>query len=596
MSPSPRSKRIASKPKGARPGGPRLDALFLHAWRRQLEEAAGMRIQKIFQPEASTIVLRGHPTPGGEPLTFRVRSDGYLAFSDPGLENPQEPTSFCMQLRKHLVGGFLRQAEQPTLDRVLVLSIERRSLEGDGGMYRLVFELLGTRPNLFLVAPNGRILGSTHRYSSDKDRFGKERQYNFPDSPGSAPEPKSLEDAELEEIFSSCKDAKELARSVSGVSRPLAEVLQSSKEPVSLLRSLLQPDTGIQGPFRSVKRGKRLVPLAGGPEQLDLEGWEIEEHRDLVSLTVSVFEEAASEDREERTLQECRKALHKVQERLTKQLARNLEARENCSRADEMRALGELLKVNLGQIKPGDKSIRLTDYSTGVPVEKVVSLDVRKKPLANMDHYFTRAKRLQAKLPMLERKSVHLKYEAGVVEKLMARLDEPGLSPQDFKEELRAAGILDSARNAQKPKAGKQKKEKKSGKEKRELRTFVSSDGLRILVGRNNKENDYLVKKAGKKGDAWLHAEGCPGAHVLVKLSGGQQRPPRQTLEEAAQLAAHFSHQRYEAKAKVMLSQIGIVKKAPGAAPGQVIVPKHETIVVPTDPEVIRRLSPVGSR
>jgi predicted ribosome quality control (RQC) complex YloA/Tae2 family protein len=404
--------------------------------------------------------------------------------------------------------------------------------------------------------------------------------------------------SELETLLKEVQEPVLLSRKIAGLTRPVAELALACQAPGDFLMGLLSPPVeDIPPSHQLLTGGARPLPLSGNLPKTWPESYSSNHFDTLDALTRASFLETAQEDRRERSRKECHRAIRSLVERLQRQLAKNRLGQEECARAPELRELGELLKVNLKKVPRGATSITLVDYQSGEPQERTLPLSPRKSAMANMDHFFSRAKRLTLKLPMLERKARHLEAELRQAEELAERLQLPDLDPLLFKEELRALAVLNPRPNksSRSGKSAKGKGKKKRKEKKRELRTFVSSDGLRILVGRSNEENDYLVRRAGKKGDSWLHAEGATGAHVLVKLSGRMQRPPARTLEEAAQLAAHFSHSRYETKARVMLSAIGVVKKAPGAAPGQVLVPKFETLVVRPDPGIIRRLSPLGS-
>ena len=85
-------------------------------------------------------------------------------------------------------------------------------------------------------------------------------------------------------------------------------------------------------------------------------------------------------------------------------------------------------------------------------------------------------------------------------------------------------------------------------------RSFVSSDGLTILVGRNNRQNDLLTLKQADRDDLWFHTRDIPGSHVIVRLeqkTGSIHDVPDKTLEEAAALAAYYSKARLSGKVPV---------------------------------------------
>jgi len=118
----------------------------------------------------------------------------------------------------------------------------------------------------------------------------------------------------------------------------------------------------------------------------------------------------------------------------------------------------------------------------------------------------------------------------------------------------------------------------KSG-EKKPFRRYLSSDGWRILVGRNRVENDRLLKEA-RPWDLWLHARGGSGAHVLVVKPGREAKVPERTLAEAAGLAAAHSSLSAEKVVDVMHIEAARVKKPKGAGPGQVLVSGEKNILI----------------
>lgn len=110
-------------------------------------------------------------------------------------------------------------------------------------------------------------------------------------------------------------------------------------------------------------------------------------------------------------------------------------------------------------------------------------------------------------------------------------------------------------------------------------RTFVSSDGVEILVGKKAKDNDVLTFKIAKSLDTWMHAADYPGSHVVIR-NQNRKDPPQQTLIEAAQLAAFYSQGRKQVKAAVHYTQKKFVNKPKGAAPGLVSLASFKTLLV----------------
>jgi len=110
-------------------------------------------------------------------------------------------------------------------------------------------------------------------------------------------------------------------------------------------------------------------------------------------------------------------------------------------------------------------------------------------------------------------------------------------------------------------------------------RRYRTSDGWSVLVGRCNAENDRLTAGAARE-DIFLHAQGCPGSHVILKTDGRSGGPPRKTLEEAARLAAYWSKARNSKTVPVNYTEVRHVNKPRGAAPGLVNIRNEKTLFV----------------
>lgn len=116
----------------------------------------------------------------------------------------------------------------------------------------------------------------------------------------------------------------------------------------------------------------------------------------------------------------------------------------------------------------------------------------------------------------------------------------------------------------------------------------MSSDGYRILVGRNNRQNDMLTLKTASKQDLWLHVQNITGSHVIVESFGGEV--PQETIEEAALIAAYNSSARGSSLVPVDYTLVKYVKKPAGAKPGMVIFTNNKTLYVTPDDDTVNSL------
>ena len=105
---------------------------------------------------------------------------------------------------------------------------------------------------------------------------------------------------------------------------------------------------------------------------------------------------------------------------------------------------------------------------------------------------------------------------------------------------------------------------------------FFAPDGTEILVGKNNSQNDRLTFKIAAPDDLWLHTKDITGSHVIVRSNSVSE----ETLQFAAEVAAHFSKAQSSSKVPVDYVQCRFVKKPSGAKPGFVIFTNQRTLYV----------------
>ena len=120
-------------------------------------------------------------------------------------------------------------------------------------------------------------------------------------------------------------------------------------------------------------------------------------------------------------------------------------------------------------------------------------------------------------------------------------------------------------------------------------RSYKSSSGLEIRVGKGAAANDALTFKASSPDDVWLHARDTAGAHVVLRWQK-EGAPPARALEEAAALAAWYSKSRGSALVPVDWTRRKYVRRARGGAPGAVIVQRARTVMVRPDAALEKRL------
>ena len=95
-----------------------------------------------------------------------------------------------------------------------------------------------------------------------------------------------------------------------------------------------------------------------------------------------------------------------------------------------------------------------------------------------------------------------------------------------------------------------------------------SPGGLRLQVGRNHRQNEWISLRQARRGDLWFHAQECPGSHVVLK--GSEASPREDDLGAAADLAAHFSRARGNSRVPVVMVAAETLQRIAGAGAGTV--------------------------
>ena len=147
-----------------------FDAFFLSAVMEEIQASTtDARVDKIHQPSRDTVILQLKCREGRQKLLFALNPTAprlHLTTSNP--ENPAEPPMFCMLLRKHLLGARLTGMQQIKMERCAMFRFDCIDEMGDHVEKTLVAELMGRTCNLYLLAPDGRIIDCLRRIGLDE--------------------------------------------------------------------------------------------------------------------------------------------------------------------------------------------------------------------------------------------------------------------------------------------------------------------------------------------------------------------------------------------------------------------------------------------
>jgi predicted ribosome quality control (RQC) complex YloA/Tae2 family protein len=270
--------------------------------------------------------------------------------------------------------------------------------------------------------------------------------------------------------------------------------------------------------------------------------------------------------------------INNEKEKNEKKILKLEETLKEAEQSDQLQRYGELLTANLYAAKKGMKEIEVVNYYDETGATVTIPLDPRRTPSENAQKYFSKYQKAKNAITVVVEQIDKARGEVEYFDSLLQQVQSA--SPKDIeeiREELVEGGYI-------------RERQKRSGKKahnaKPILDHYLASDGTEIIVGKNNKQNDYLTNKLAARDEIWLHTKDIPGSHVVIR----SKEPAEETIRQAAILAAYFSKARQSSSVPVDFTKVRYVKKPSGAKPGFVIYENQQTVYVTPDEEVVLTL------
>ena len=565
----------------------------------------GGRIERVLQPERDEIVLQMRTTLGGKRLLINAGSNNpRIGFTELQKENPQQPPMFCMLLRKHLSGAKLCAARQLGFERVCELEFETRDEMGFSCTRYLIAEVMGKYSNLIFTDGDRKIMavlktidfttsskrqvlpGMTYELppTQDKNDPTAETAEGFAQAYAGA-DPEQRTDRWILERYMgiSAAVAREMAyRATRHTDTPVkyctgAELWGAFDAIMSVIRNGAYTPTMVTDGTKPVEYA--FVPLTHYGADMPQRAYE-----SAGQLLDDFF---ASRDKESRIRQRASDVLSLLthgESRITKKLEAQRGELAECEQAETYKKYGDLIMGNLYCIEKGAERAELVDYEDwnedeGKYGSCIVELDKRMTPVANGQRYYKKYTKLRnAKVELtkqIELGENELAYLYTVFDALTRAETQADLD--EIREELYRFGYASRMKGYAAPKKNKNPV----------VMQFTTTNGYRVLCGKNNVQNEYITHKVADRNDWWFHVKGMPGSHVVMLCDG--EEPPAEDFTDAAEIAAYYSKAQGEHVA-VDYIQVRHVKKPPAAKPGLVIYHTNWTAYVTPDEEKIKKM------
>ncbi len=566
------------------------DGIFLTEVKKEIADVLdGTRIDKIFQPSRDEIVILFRASGVAKKLLLSVRpSSPRVCFTESTPENPPQPPMFCMLLRKHLSGARFLSVGDDGAERMVTFVLLATDEMGDRSEVRLAAEFIGKQTNLILIRQDGRIIDALRR--SDIESGGRmiqpgaiyekpERQSKLSVTENSA---HFLADAVINRDGSLCTALIDVLDGVSPlISREICTLAHidtaadvktiggSQKE--SLCRALDDLKNSITHPQPTAVLGADGVPFEFSYRSITQYGDSAvcKSFEDFSALLETVYAERDRRERLKALASDLVRLLKNLHARAAKKVAVREKELSRCKDGEKYRILGELLKTYGDQSLRGVPYVDVPNYYDPECKLQRVPLDTSLSVTQNAQKYFKEYKKSCNAAAVLGDLIAESRQELIYIESVMDELERAKTAEdlREIRDELAAAGYIRGG--------NMQNKRKNAGKNPIEM---TSPDGFKVLIGRNNRQNDELTLKIADKTDWWFHTKNIPGSHVIVRSDGNEL--PESTVMFAALIAAKNSKAANSSSVPVDYTKVKYVKKPAGAKPGMVIYKTNRTVFV----------------
>lgn len=578
-----------------------LDGIFLSKICDELNEnATGLRVDKIQQPSRDEVVLTLRGKSGVYKLLICVRADSpRIHFTSAAVQGPAVPPMFCMLLRKHLTSAKIVSVRQRELDRVVFIDFDASNEIGDRVKLSLCAEIMGKYSNLILINQDGRVIDSAKRVdltTSSVRQILPGIEYKLPPKQDKL----CLENSTAEEAservlsFKNKYLSSAVLEAVQGVSpiaaREIAYKTIGGDDFVATLNDsqaerLKTVFEDVKKSLHSVRKVYMVLDSQNKPKDmcfLPVEQYEgalgVKNFDSPSELLDEFFYERDRINRINHRGQELFKLLNTLLERTARKLNVQREELKKSLDKEKLRLNGELIMANVHKLHKGAAFYEVENYYDSMKPLRI-PCNPALTPTENANKYYKeyrKAKTAEIMLAkLIEQGEGELSYFETVLDSLSRADSDNELS--SIRLELSDGGYI---------------KSKNAGKS-RNLKPlppieYRSSDGYRILVGRNNVQNDKLSMKTASKNDVWLHTQSFPGSHVIIENQGGEVSD--RSIEEAAVIAVCHSKAADSSLVNVDYTRVKQLKKPVGAKPGKVIYHEYYTVTVNPDKELLKKL------
>ena len=547
-----------------------LDGRFTKFLAKELHfELNTGRIQKISQLGKTDFLFMIRANNDNKKLYCSLSTSlARVNLTDNNYKSDYTPGGFCMFLRKHLEGGIIKNISALNDDRIFEFVIENKNEIGDFKIYKVIIEMFSRYTNMIIVDESDIILNAykhLNPFDSNDRTIVNSHTYKLPTDNRLSQDDYSG----IKNFFENDVNTNDIVDNIKGISPLLANYITNEANHNHYKMFAVYMDM----------YNKEVSPTLSLDNKTDYYYFDLfkqktKSYSTLSSLIDNYFLEASSIERVKQiykylsnyTKQELKRKKHKL-EKLYNDL-------NNANNNDIFRIKGDIIITDQFKINKGDNAY--TGYSYELERNIEIELNRILDPIQNANKYYAKYKKLKVAVKHIKEQINLTKEVIQYLEQIRSQLSNTYSLPDliEIQDELRDTGFL-------------KKKNKTTKAKKPNYDTYFDSDGVMILVGKNNLQNNYLTHKYAKKDYWWFHTKEHTGSHVIVAKSDDLSET---TIRTAAQLSAYFSKAKKSSSVPIDYTQVSNLKKVPGTYGSFVTYTNQKTIYIDPDETFIDNL------
>jgi len=570
-----------------------FDGIVLNKVVNELQAIKNGKVNRIYEPNKNELLFSIYANGKTYALNIDISANNYsLNLTTNEKPNPFSAPNFCMLLRKYLINSKISKIYTNGLERICFIEFECFNEMNDKVYRTLIIELMGKYSNVILVNVENTIIDALKKFDSESENSTSRsimpgRKYIFPKS-----DKKDFFSLSEKDFINLCMESDKhtldtlLPSLFTGISKLFIQSIleelklsntvseNSLKELYKYITEILNSDNCICKDYKNnytifkANRYENSNSLSDSSFQINF-------------FLDDFYFQKSREDIFKNYRNNLLKIINGTLDKITRKLDNINSKIETCKNMDKYKTYGELLIANIYRIdtlKVSQNYVEVENYYDNnnliqIPINNELSTS------QNAENYFKKYNKQKNTLEIVNAQKKDSEKELDYLGSLIYELDNAKDldSVNEIYNEI-SENILFNDNTSLKTNSKKQSKG--NNKETSSIDNYMrmNIDGYTVLIGKNNKQNDYLTMKVANDNDYWFHTKDIHGSHLILRCNGDM--PKMDTIIKCAKIAAYYSKAKFSSNVPVDYTLIKYVKKPNGSVPGYVIYTNQKTVNV----------------